>query len=1365
MSAPHRGRMASQQFPSKNGKTVSVVAMSSNGTPLPTPLMSYYLNMPRDSPCVISVNNTGNAPRFYSDPLSIPKRDIECWNQARIEEEARTIRAQHPALAENVTAPASWEDLYRYYDAHDLWLQGAWNLWAVIDELGYLNQKMECYHQKMQEIQNMGHRFPLQPYELSMIADFVEGWVSFKENRLMLIDWDGSYDILQLFSPVDWTEGGFDGLNQTQADFLRHEFTYWHGHWRERYENPVPFFPPDQWHHLGGKYAKKDSFKGPTKRFATPYDKPAVALLGSRHPSAINPSISSGPIAPYLMQPSVQLVGFSSSYSVPAGTFSHPMPFSQPVPCSQPTPVAHPVPVSRSVPTGHPVVANGSTRVPHSNIFKNDATTEKAMKFDNPTMSGSATSFAQENKLNRAVTEASGPSRLPKRFPEETMDKQGQQSATIGPEVSQRSYPSKNNDRKNTRKPVQARLTSFTNLKYSHCYNREKTPGQGQELAMGHFLACPCNRCSVLSRTALVKQIGHPHGIPPSEKTARLRDYFSRYGVVQQCDIKTTRKNTCYAFIRFSLENSAVAAVASADGIPLSPLSDRIRVEHPWFSKYWIPRYNKTPPKTLRVTPSSKRQSHSDQGSMNRAMAQQHVTRLSLGSPRSRTHMEQPYVSPEYIRGPPPGFPPPVFYPQAGWQPSPPRIQPQPVGMNGYHSGYLGPPHYQPPVPFHQQMAQIPQKPQNHSSLPPVHHFNQGFQPQGSPQRHHRLPHWHHAPQPPSPPFHGPSRYAGHQSQPPFEGPPPFYNQRSQFGNAQPPGNPEAQTRQPLKQEAPKSQPLSHSSSSSGDGSIRIILPSMSSEKPAVFQTTGMEEFNKSCSVKSGGSPDEPSTPIDNVSPRQGQHLAGTSEKPAQEEGTANGSGVAIWSARFSIQDIRCSQDFSGTVKIRPNRRNQYQALPAKWLSGGSRNVTPIEQDAQPGTEKETGSRNPTPVQQGAQSGHKKGKKNNKKAGHRSTSRPSTPVDIFSNQPGDSKAQAPTEQSESVKENAALQVPGSKGYRADAGGSLKMSRNRKGPAIRSSHLAAQVQPPLKNGSPKEEPLAVPIASSENAEKSITTNQARFRRFDSLSSIPDCPVLPRACDLFPNYPDLSTSPPKIVMTPAETTPVEETVSRPEASGLTNGLNGIHRVSDSSLAGHSYCPSFYSAKSTLSSRANSPPGAKDELFLSPPETPAKQSIASHPSSTTLSVHPSPKTEPVVPVNETATEPFKGDGSKNNTKPATCEPAVSNSEVTQPETPNSDKPRFKKKTRKNNNPKVKASTAAGPSSSRPQDQQLTPCSTSESKPNSRPATPAENTNNNRNSKKKKSQAKNAAERKRSAAATDDAEVEGASSSTDAW
>ncbi|KAK4200614.1 hypothetical protein QBC40DRAFT_225240 [Triangularia verruculosa] len=267
MSALQKGRMASQQFPTQNGRTVSVVAMSSNGTALPTPLMSYYFNLPRDSACVISVNKTRKAPRFYDEPLTIPAREIECWDQSRIEEEARTIRTQYPAVAESIVVPGSWEDLYRYFDAHDLWLQGAWNLWAVIDELGYQNQKMKCYSQKIEEIRNMGPRFPLQPYEQAMINDFVEGWVSFMENRLTLIEWDGSRDILQLLSPVDWKDGGIEGLNQTQADFLRDELTYWHGHWRERYENPARFFPTDQWHHLGGKYAKKDSLPGPKKRF------------------------------------------------------------------------------------------------------------------------------------------------------------------------------------------------------------------------------------------------------------------------------------------------------------------------------------------------------------------------------------------------------------------------------------------------------------------------------------------------------------------------------------------------------------------------------------------------------------------------------------------------------------------------------------------------------------------------------------------------------------------------------------------------------------------------------------------------------------------------------------------------------------------------------------------------------------------------------------------------------------------------------------------------------------------------------------------------------------------------------------------
>ncbi|KAK0737544.1 hypothetical protein B0T21DRAFT_255714, partial [Apiosordaria backusii] len=768
-----------------------------------------------------------------------------------------------------------------------------------------------------------------------------------------------------------------------------------------------------------------------------------------------------------------------------------------------------------------------------------------------------------------------------------------------------------------------------------------------------------------------------------------------------------------------------------------------IHMEFPWFSKYWTPRCHKTPPKASGVNPPSSRQSSPDQGSVNKVTAQQHAASSSSGPPHNRNHVGQPSASPEYIRGPPPGFPPPVFNPQAGWQPSPPRMPPQPVGMNGPHPSYnqpvaLGPPHYQPPVPFHHQIAQISGQPHAQGGLPPTHHFNQGFQPYGPPQWQHGPPQWHHGP---PPPFHGHPPCAGHQPQSPLEGRAPFYNQRSQFGNSQPPMNPEVQTRQPFEQGTPKAQSLPHSGSSSSDGSIRINLPGMSPEKPAIVQATDTENIKKTSSGNSGGSPDEPSTPTNNVSPRQGQRLDGISEKTVQEGETANEGAITARSACFSIQDVRFDQDFSGTVRIRPNRRNQHQRLPSEWLSTGNRNPTPVEQDAQPGP--------------------KKGK-NKRKAGTRSSSRPSTPVDSSSNQPSEFKAQASAKQSEPVKENAGLQVPGPKGYRADAGGSLKMSRHRKGPAIHPSLLAGQGQSPLNDGSPEEEPAAIPVANGHKAEQPITTKEARFTRFDSMGSIPGCPVLPRACDLFPNYPDLSTSPPKIVMTPAETAAVEGTAPRLEARSLTNGLNGMHRVSDSSVTGHSYCPSFYSAKSTLSSRENSPPEAKDELFVSPPETPTKQSTASRPSSATLSAHPSPKTATTAPAEEPPTEPLKEDAGKSDIKPEakTPEPVVSKSETSHPEAPkpdssNSDKLKAKKNSRKNkNNKKAKAVTEAVPSSSEPHEHQPAAANSnnSESKPNtgssSRPATPVENSS--RNNKKRKAQAKTLAERKHSAAAT---------------
>ncbi|KAK4200615.1 hypothetical protein QBC40DRAFT_326481, partial [Triangularia verruculosa] len=764
-----------------------------------------------------------------------------------------------------------------------------------------------------------------------------------------------------------------------------------------------------------------------------------------------------------------------------------------------------------------------------------------------------------------------------------------------------------------------------------------------------------------------------------------------------------------------------------------------IRTEHPWFSKYWTPKlHKKSSPKDVRVTPPSNRQSPPCQGSMNNAVAQQHATTSSFGSPPSRNKLEQPHISPEYTRGPSPGFPPPVVNTQAGWQPSPPPmpLPPPPVGMNGHRTNYFGPPHYQPPIPFHQQMPQILGQSQAHCAIPP-HHPNQGFVPQGPPQWHHGPPHWHHGPMPPPPPppppprFNGPPHFAGHQHQPPFHGPPHFHNQGNHFANAQRPVILEVQTRQPLPQDALDSRSLAHSSSSGGNEGIRINLPGLSPEQAKPAQTLGKDHCEKAGSMESGRNPDEPSTLTNGESTNQGRQLGDILEEMIKAGQAARHDTVAVRPACFSIQDVRFDQDFSGTVRIRPNRRNQHQALPAEWLSESSRNKAPVEQGTPPAPEQGIGSQNVTSVEQGVQLGPKKGKLNNK-GGARTTSRPSTPINSCSNQPSDSKGKAPVKQPEPVKESAALQVPGPKGYRADAGGSLKLSRNRKGPAIHTSHVLAQGSSPPDDGSPEEKSIPS-LTNDDNAEQAITTKEALFKRFDSLSSIPGCPVLPRACNLFPNYPDLRSSPPKIVMTPAETAPIDEESPRPETSGVASGSNGMHRVSDSSMAGHSHCPSFYTAKSTLSSRENSPPEPKDELFVSPPETPTKHNTASQPSSATLSAHPSPKLATTCPV----TEPQIGDTAESNMKPEMTEPVM----TSQPEGPKAEPKKQKNRNRnKKNKPKAETSEAGPSSAPQPQEQQVQQPTPTESKASSRSATPV-GSNTVRNNKKRKSQAKNAA------------------------
>lgn len=170
---------------------------------IPMPVAGFYTRMPEDATCTFSV--TESMPEKRTMKHLFPLRVLEKWSEARIARTALRLFKIHTQDVLNIEPPTEWVDLYRFFDAEDLWKNGAWNLWLVIY---LLIEKAERYR--------------------ALVANWVFAWLTTKANRDKLRDWDPRTDILDLMGARDWLDGGILESSAGARDLVRRELFHWY---------------------------------------------------------------------------------------------------------------------------------------------------------------------------------------------------------------------------------------------------------------------------------------------------------------------------------------------------------------------------------------------------------------------------------------------------------------------------------------------------------------------------------------------------------------------------------------------------------------------------------------------------------------------------------------------------------------------------------------------------------------------------------------------------------------------------------------------------------------------------------------------------------------------------------------------------------------------------------------------------------------------------------------------------------------------------------------------------------------------------------------------------------------------------------
>ncbi|KAI1351080.1 hypothetical protein F5Y01DRAFT_315158 [Xylaria sp. FL0043] len=122
------------------------------------PPVSFFNNPPKDPKDCAAVFSTlygKNQFRFVDNPT--PTRPGGYWWAAEIQRVCDELRRNLPETCRYLEAPQSYWDLYKYFDAHDIYYRGAQNLWNVINTLIHENNYVRQVVENEQRMQTEKH--------------------------------------------------------------------------------------------------------------------------------------------------------------------------------------------------------------------------------------------------------------------------------------------------------------------------------------------------------------------------------------------------------------------------------------------------------------------------------------------------------------------------------------------------------------------------------------------------------------------------------------------------------------------------------------------------------------------------------------------------------------------------------------------------------------------------------------------------------------------------------------------------------------------------------------------------------------------------------------------------------------------------------------------------------------------------------------------------------------------------------------------------------------------------------------------------------------------------------------------------------
>lgn len=138
--------------------------------------VGFYTNVPAKARAFISTSN-GSRPFRKLDHL-LPQRRIHLWSKDEIQGICNSLRKVFWNELKHMQQPHCWDDLWTFFDAHDLYHNGCMNLWNVINTLWDEN-KLISVDVRREVAAHIGH--------------WADEWLKREQNQEKLTKWQESH--------------------------------------------------------------------------------------------------------------------------------------------------------------------------------------------------------------------------------------------------------------------------------------------------------------------------------------------------------------------------------------------------------------------------------------------------------------------------------------------------------------------------------------------------------------------------------------------------------------------------------------------------------------------------------------------------------------------------------------------------------------------------------------------------------------------------------------------------------------------------------------------------------------------------------------------------------------------------------------------------------------------------------------------------------------------------------------------------------------------------------------------------------------------------------------------------------------------